>query len=170
MDTFERDQSIKNHNEIIQMIDEIREFEDLDINLETDENKKNNEIIEIENKTIDYDSNLLDEENKNKFFDKLKNVHFTSHPNEKDQIEKFVIPNTFNIGFNKTGELVNLDLKKKKNIEKKKHSFSIKNLIKRDKKRENNEESDEDDTSKIGKLKAKLNFLSKIKKVLPGKK
>ncbi len=167
MDDFDRDKTIKNHKEIIQMIDEIREFEDIEIDLDKDV-KKNDEIIEIENRNIEYDNILvLDEENKNKFFNNLKKIHFTSNPDKREKIEKFVIPNTFNVGFNKNGDLVNLDLKNKKSRSKKKFSLKFRNLLKRNKKTDNDEKSDDTDTSTIGKIKNKLNFVSKLKKILP---
>jgi len=162
-DIDDRD-SLKSHKEIIRSIDEIREFENEYYDFEIEEKKQDikriNESIEVEHKTLFYSDDLLDEGTKNKFFDKLRKVHFTRSPERGD--EKPVNPAIFNIGFNKNGDLVNLDFKIT-DVKKEKGSFNIKNLFRRKK----DEKTSTD--SKFGKLKSKLGKISKLKKVIPSR-
>jgi hypothetical protein len=170
MDDLDNNESVKSHSEIIHMVDEIRKFELDEENLEIEEEKETNktDIIEVEHKIIEHETETIDETEKNKFFDQLRNIHFTTHPEgEKEKVEKMIIPATFDVGFNKNGELVNLDFKKK--IKKEKSSFNIKNLIKRKKGKDTSEEKtdEKEDSSRFGKIKSKFGAISKITKIIP---
>lgn len=164
MNDLDSRQTIKSHNEIIDIIDEIREFEDekdnLDLNFKLKEKNEKENIIEVEHKVLKCENEILENNKKNRF---LKKIHFTTNPKERKKIEKMVIPTTFNIGFNENGDLTNLNLRKNK-VKKKNYFSKIKGLIIKKKEDESNEK---DSSSKIGKIKSKLNFLSKLTRILP---
>jgi len=172
MNDLDSNAPIKNHEKIIQMIDEIREFESIENDLKIEEKKKKEDIIEIEHKVLEHEEEILESREKKKFFDELRHVHFTTHPNKNNKVEKMIIPSTFKVGFNENGNLVNLNLKKKKEVQKKNKFLKIKNLIKRKKVKETEKEdesSKEESSSKIGKLKSKFGAIGKLKNVIPKK-
>jgi len=150
--------SIKSHKEIIQLIDEIRNLEEEDINYEIDLEKKEDRPIEIEKKFPLEDNDFTDEGPKNNFFNRLKSY---STLNKIDDTP--INPTTFNIGFDKDGDLVNLNLKRKKKIKKEKSHFKIKNLIKR------NKDKKESNDKKVSGLKSKLAVIGKLKNIIPSR-
>lgn len=170
MDLKDKEDSIKEHDEIIQMIDEIRGFEDIHIDFEPEIKKERIEIFEIENDISEENKVDIDKKDKQNF---LKKIKFNIHP-DRETIKKELKPNVFNIGFNDNGELVNLDLKKKKVIEKTDKKLSLdkfKNLIKRNKNKSDvpTSESDNEKGSKFSKIKDKLGKIGKLKKIIPSR-
>jgi len=158
MNNLKDDDSIKSHKEIIQLIDEIRDFEDEDVNYEIDLEKKEDRPIEVEKKQTLEDNDLINEDLKNNFFNRVKN-HSTLTKIDDTPIK----PTTFNIGFDKNGDLVNLNLKKKNKIKREKGHFKIKNLLKRNKdKRDNNDKQASDSKSKLA-------FFGKLKNIIPSR-
>jgi len=162
------DLDIKDHSEILQIIDDIREFENnfLDFKRETVEEtgEITQDLIEVEEiEEAVSDEDVLQEFNK-KFFKKK----------EKKE-PKPRVHTTFKMGFNEEGKLVNLDFKQPK--PKKEHSgskskFNLKKLIP-SRKKENEDASDKSESSsklsKLKGLKGGLGKLSKLKKVIPNK-
>ncbi len=158
------DSDIKNHSEILQIIDEIRVYEQnfVDFNSELVEDKKDikKDLIEVDHeKNISEDDESIGELNNKKF----------SFLKKTKENEKTKVPTTFKIGFDEDGKLVNLDLKKpkpKKDDASSKKKFSVKSLL--PKRKKENEET-KDDGSKSSKLKKGLGKLSKLKRVIPSK-
>ena len=158
MKDLKDEDSIKSHKEIIQLIDEIRDLEEEDINYEIDLEKKEDRRIEVEKRHIIEDNYFTDEDKKNNFFNRFKD-HSTLNKLE----DKPINPTTFNIGFDQKGDLVNLNLKKKKKIKKEKSHFKIKNLIKR------NKDKKESKDNNVSGLKSKLAFIGKLKNIIPSR-
>lgn len=168
------DSDIKDHFEILQIIDEIREFENnfVDFKGETVEETENitQDLIEVDPEGIEevvLDEEVLQESDK-KFFKFLK---------EKEKKEpKPRVHTTFKMRFNEERKLVNLDFKQpkiKKKRSESKSKFNLKKFIP-SRKKENEETSDKSESSskasKLKGLKGGLGKLSKLKKVIPNKK
>jgi len=165
------DSDIKDHSKILQIIDEIREFENnfVDFKGETVEETKDitQDLIEVALEEIEQvvpDEEVLQESNK-KFFKFLK---------EKEKKEpKPRVHTTFKMGFNEERKLVNLDFKQPKPKKKRpesKSKFNLKKLIPSRKKGNEEDNDKSESSSKASKLKGGLSKLSKLKKVIPTKK
>lgn len=152
---FEQDNSIKSHEEILELFDEIKIFEDSIVEFVIEETKRKVEedLIEGESEIPKIVKPIPIKVKK----DKTKHIVKPFYKTET--------PATFKIRFNDEGKLINLDFKKvNPSIESKpKKKFSIKNLkSSRSRKKEKSE-------SKEGKLKGSFGKLSKLKKVIPSK-
>lgn len=170
MDLRNNKDEIKSHSEIIDMIDEIRDFEDINIDDEIEEIKPQNDVIEVDHKELESEPEDIKIEDKKNF---LKKIKFNRNPNIEDQVEKEIKPSVFKIGFDNQGSLVCLDLKNKsQNIERKRkfNSKKILSFIIRGK-QDSTDEKDEDKSegSKFSKIKEKLSGLTKIKNIIPTK-
>ncbi len=162
MDLIDKDNSVKNHQEIISMLDEIRHFEKIDVDIETDKKKKEDKIYEVdlnkfnEEKNIDKPKKILD----------IKRPNIFNRSNEENTSRHPLDPAIFNIGFNDNGNLVNLDLKIKEEKEGKQKKINLKNVLNIfSRKNKSKEKSD----SKMSKIKSKFGGISKIKKIIPSK-
>jgi hypothetical protein len=164
---------IKNHSEILRIIDEIKNYEsnfvdfDAEINPFIDrELAQEQDLIEIkhEDEKSKQHEDFLSEKPKKKKKSYLRK--------KKKKESKPKTPTTFKIGFNEKGNLVNLDLKQskvKKDDVKSKDKFSFKKLLPI-KKSEKKETSDTDaKSSKLSKVKSSLRKLNKLKRVIPNK-
>jgi len=156
----ENDRLLKTHEEILELIDEIKIFEE------------NFQDFIVEKAELDVKEELIDiEPEKPKI---IKPIPIK----QKEKKEKHIIkpffktntPATFKIRFNENGELVNLDFKKSKNqkVKKTKKKFSLKNIKNLRKKSKEKSEVNEG-KSKSGKLKGGLGKLGKLKKAIPSK-
>ena len=157
--------NIKDHSEILQIIDEIRVYEQdfVDFSTEILEEVEDikQDLIEIDHEEIISKEEVLSNQNE-------KKVSFLK---KKEKESKPKIPTKFKIGFNEKGELVNLDLKKPKIKQEKegtKGKFDLKRLIK--KKGDAGAGDTSDSSSIISKLKGLKGRLSTLKKVIPNKK
>ncbi len=154
----------KTHEEILEIIEEIKEFEKKYGEFETEDSIIGNELSELEYVTfeeIEPDLVIFKEieekktdiiNNKRKFKINFGKKRIKEEP---DKIEKPISPTTFRLRINKEGILENIDIKKPKPRKKIKIS-----LGKKDKEESENTEG----KSKIAKL---INGLSKIKRIIP---
>ena len=165
MDSDNKESSIKSHKEIIQMIDELKEFENISIDDKIEKKPTSNEIIEIDKKEIDNNLVIETDEKKKEFF---KNVTLFSKNKKEKRENKDVNPSTFKIGFNKNGDLVNLDFKKKEIPEEKKEKLNFKNILSKFK-RGNKNKKEKSNDSKISLIKDKIGNIGKIKKLIPSR-
>ncbi len=185
------DSNIKSHDDIIQKINEIKTFEEkypyFDINelpqenlqqenkIEDDFNEKNhqNKIfnkLKVFNK-IKFKKSEKDNSNVKEFKKPKKIEEATKEIKEKKAEERDVNPTVFNIGYDKDGDLVNLDLKKIKAKDKggKANTGFLNKILKRGKSEEGNKEEKGNIVSKI---KNSFGKIGKIKNAIPlkGKK
>lgn len=158
--------NIKDHSEILQIIDKIRAYEQnfVDFSTEIVEEVEDikQDLIEVEYKEVIPEEEVLPEEDKKKF----------SFLKKEKKEAKPTIPTTFKIGFDEKGELVNLDLKKpkpKKEKEGAKGKFNLKKIIPFKKKGAEDAGDKAGSSSKLKGLKGGLGKLSKLKKVIPTK-
>jgi hypothetical protein len=152
----ENNNQIKSHNEILEIIDEIKIFENNFIEFKLKVEEPEEELIEVKNK---YEEPApIGEEPIYKY--KIKRSKKKDRPSA-----------TFKIRFNEKGELINLDFKKPKvkpEIEKK--AFSMKKILLRKKSQDIDKTSgSKDKSTKSLKLKERLKRFSKLKNVIPNK-
>jgi hypothetical protein len=181
--------STKTHEEIIQMIEEIKQIENNYPEFDITEEEQPEELIEVEEEIIE-EFPPVDKELDKTGFKKWLDQKKENKPDSK--------PATFKIRFDDSGELVNLDFRKPKvkpEVKKKKAvKFNFKKLkgkFKRKGKKteeesegsgEKTEKPDESEekiekpkrkkekSSKFSGLKSKLGGISKLKRVIPSKK
>ncbi len=168
MNSNDEKDSIKSHKQIIHMIDELKEFENIKIDHEIKEKPMTNEILEIDKNEINDNLVIETEEEKKEF---LKNVNLFPKIRWKNEENKEINPSTFKIGFNKNGDLVNLDFKQKKIQEEKKVKLNFKNLFSlfKIKDKNKNEGKEKSNDSKISMIKDKIGKIGKLKKLIPSK-
>jgi len=159
----DKEDSVKSHQEIVHMIDEIRDFEDIKINMESQKEKK--EVYEVKQKEFIDEIEVKNKDEKVSF---LKKNRFFNETNKE------INPAIFNIGFDKQGNLVNLDFKEQKPPEKENSKLNIdkfKKILKRKKgdKKESNDKEDKSEGKKVSKIKGKLGGIGKLKKIIPKK-
>jgi len=169
----------KTHEEIIQMIEEIKQIENIFNEFEIEKEGPQEELIEVEEEILEEFTPIdteIDKTGLKKWLDGKK----------EDKPDS--IPATFKIRFNESGELVNLDFRKSKvkseGKTKKAIKFDFKKLkgkFKRKGKKDEgkSEESGEkpkkskekrDKSSRFSGLKSKLGGIGKLKRVIPSKK
>jgi len=129
---------LKNHEEILSILEEVKQFEQRYPVFEIEEPTYNEELIEIEPKPDDF-------------------VPF------KDPREP-VTPTIFRLRFTEDGKLENIDMKKPK--PKKETKLRLKKIITKNKADKKESKSNEGE-SKISRLKGRLNKISKLKRVIP---
>lgn len=160
---YEHATSVKTHEEIMSLIEEIKEmekkFDEIRIDHETKEEIAEQKIVEeLEEKPIPFKIEV--EEPKKKFAFKLK------RPKKATRQEQFA---TFRLRIDESGKLVNIDLRRSEPKEKGRFSFSLKGLIKRREKTNENREITEETKGIGSKLKTLLSKLGKLKSIIPGK-
>lgn len=156
---------IKSHDEILDLVDNIKRFEEgfAEFELETVEEVKE-ELIEVDYKSLEPQQGLPEPE----IVDKPKKLKFLKKK-VKPIVEK---PSaTFRIRFNESGNLVNLDFKKPVPKPKKdKKKLSLKKILPGRKSKDKVEsDSTKEKSSKVSKLKGGLGKIGKIKNVIPNK-
>ncbi len=155
--------SIKSHEEILELIDEIKEYELLVTDYELIQHEKvGEEIIEINHGESSELNPLPIKEKDNKNF--LKRIF-------KKDINKFK-PATFKFRFDKDGSLISPDFikyksKPKNEISKKGILGKLKGL--RKSKKEEKSKGKKEKKSKRGKLKGGVGKVGKLKRVIPNK-
>ena len=157
--------NIKDHSEILQLIDEIIAYEQDFTNFSTvtiqETQDVKQDLIEIEHQEINSEDEVLENKEKNTFIKKIK-----KEPKPK-------VPTNFKIGFDENGKLVNLDLKKiqpKNKAKEPKGKFNLKKIIPFRKKQDKSDDSESSSKkSKLKGLKGGLGKLGKLKKVIPNK-
>lgn len=182
---FKQDISIyvpKTHEEILKMLDEIKDFEKKYQEYDLKKIEEVEEFIEVERdlvEFIDVEKDTLKQIEpvplkpdiikpilKNKIRKRKKyRVRIRRRPEIKKEkpVAKVITPATFKIRFNEGGELVNIDLRKSKLKPKsRKHLRIRKSKIKNEEKIEN-----EGKKSKRLKLKGGLGKISYLKKAIP---
>lgn len=164
------DSEIKSHSEILQLIDEIRIYEQNFVDFSTDlieeTKEEEHELIEIKHKKPSLEKHSFEKKMKAK---RVKKKHKSLKKKQKKAKPK--VSTTFKIGFDDGGELVNLDLKKpktKQKGDKSKNKFNLKSILPFKKKGKDNAEGSSD-SPKSSKLKGGLGKLGKLKKVIPNK-
>jgi hypothetical protein len=179
----------KTHEEILEMIEEIKKFEKKFIGHDFEEtevefiavDKDVVEFIEVEeNKLEQFEPISIKQETKKPGLkEKLKiSKIFKARPKvQKEEVEaKPITAATFKIRFNEAGELVNIDLKKPKPRPESKKRFDLKKIMiirkgKTEKKEKAEETEKEAETtekkSKISNLKGGLGKISLLKKAIP---
>ena len=176
------------HEEILEFIEEIKEFEKKFQEHGLKESEGEVEFIEIEKDIVEFaeveqDSSeqiefipVVGETKKPELKKSLKNSQISKprYEVQKEKIEEKAIDHaTFKIRFNEEGELVNIDLKKHKPKPESKKSFDLKKLKKLRIKRKGKTEKTGAETetiekkSKISKLKGGLSQIGKLKRVIP---
>ena len=176
------------HEEILEFIEEIKEFEKKFQEHGLKESEGEVEFIEIEKDIVEFaeveqDSSeqiefipVVGETKKPELKKSLKNSQISKprYEVQKEKIEEKAIDHaTFKIRFNEEGELVNIDLKKHKPKPESKKSFDLKKLKKLRVKRKGKTEKTGAETetiekkSKISKLKGGLSQIGKLKRVIP---
>jgi len=145
----------RSHEEILELIDVIKDLEDSfeEFELEKPE-KENEELIEVEPDEIKPIPIKTDEEIKPK--------------KQKKHESKPVVHTSFKVRFDESGELVNLDLRKPKKEPETKKKISLKKLGK-GKKKEKTENTESEEKSKKSKLKGGLGKIGKLKRVIPSR-
>lgn len=182
---------VSTHNDILELIEEIKDYEKLfpeynTIEPEDDRGGFSTGLLD-ENNLIEGNEELITEgflgEKKTKpGYRKIRAIRIrrrkSSHDINKTDVkvlekkvkEKKITPTTFNVGFDGEGNLVNLDIKKPK-IKPKSESRSKKlgglKRFRRGKKSENVESTSSEKTSKVSKLKGALGKIGKLKNVIP---
>ena len=172
----------KTHEEILKMLEEIKDFEKKYQEYDLEQIEEAEEFIEVEKdlvEFIDVEKDTLKQIepipikhdaikpiSKNKIRKKRKlKVRVRRRPEKKKAKPetKVITPATFKIRFNEGGQLVNIDLKKSKLKPKsRKHIRIRKSKIKNEEKTEN-----EDKKSKVLKLKGGLGKIGYLKKAIP---
>jgi len=152
----ERDTSeFRSHEEILELIDVIKDLENSFEEFELEEpEKEEEELIEVNPEEITPIPIKTDEEVKQK--------------KQKKHGSKPVIHTSFKVRFDESGELVNLDLRKTKKEPEKKKKISLKRLGK-GRKKEKTENTESEEKSKKSKLKSGLGKIGKLKKVIPSR-
>ena len=130
---------IKNHEEVLSLLEEIKQFEQKYPAFEIDELTYNDELIEIEQKP--------------EYFVPLEK------PKEP------ATPTVFRLRFTDEGKLENIDIKKPKPKDENKPSLLKKIKIK--KKTDKKESKSSEGKSKLSGLKGSLNKISKLKRIIP---
>lgn len=146
----------KTHKEILEMLEEIKDYEKNFVEFDIKEPRIDEELIELEYETFqEIESELITfkevEEKKPEFEIKRK----------KDvvkKIEKPITPTTFRLRINEEGNLENIDLKKSEPRLKRHSRFRKKDHV---------DSEDIEKKSRFAKLKS---VLSKIKRAIPSKK
>lgn len=179
----------KTHEEILEMIEEIKKFEKKFIGHNFEETEVEFipvdedvvEFIEVEEDKLEqFEPIPIEQETKKPGLkEKLKiSKIFKARPKvQKEEVEaKPITAATFKIRFNEAGELVNIDLRKPKPKPESKKRFDLKKLkIKRKGKTEKIEKAKETEKeavttekkSKISKLKGGLGKIGMLKKAIP---
>ena len=132
---------LKNHEEILSILEEIKKFEQRYPAFEFEEPTYNEELIEIEPKP--------------EVFVPLEKTRGPAKPT------------VFRLRFTEDGKLENIDIKKPKS--KKTTKFSIFNKINIKKKKDQTESKSKEDESKISRLIGGLYKISKLKRVIPSR-
>jgi len=168
LDQPENNSITKTHREILELIEEIKEFEKKFGEFEIEEYEVEKELKELDYVTFEeIEPELIlfkeIEEKKPEFEKKIKKFKIDFWKKRKkdliEKIEKPINPTTFRLRINKDGKLENIDIKKPKPRKKIKISF---------RRKEKKESETTQEKSKFMKLK---NGLSKIKRIIPiGKK
>ena len=186
----------KKHEEILEIIEEIKRFEKKYQTYDLKESDLDIEFIEVEQDVVDFievnedivEFSEVEQEN----LEKVKSISIVKDIKKLGLKDKFIkifpskigaeikqekikqkdiTPATFRIRFNENGELENIDLKKSKpKLKSEKHFIFKKFSFKR---MENNEKTESklvEKNSKISKLKGGLGRLGKLKKVIPSRK
>jgi len=190
---FEKDiniSSIKTHAEILEMLENIKEYEKKIQDLNIESIGIDDELIDVQDqlKFIDLESEEIDfieiDNDKLKQFGLDKNSFIKNGKKHKKRIrfrlfnhkkEKFKDktsieiknPTIFKLRLNKEGKLINLDLKESVKKEKK-HSLFKKLNFKKGKKIEEKETSEK--ISRGSKIKGAFGKIGKLKKAIPNKR
>ena len=192
-DIIKENFNAKNHDEIIEMFDEIKEFEDKnpEYYIETDE-LIDNELIDLKHKQIDFiepnvkyedfvelsPEDIKKSKNENKIMyrisKKLKKLPIfrlkRKRPKELfDNQSK--VGATFHLRLNDNGQLENIDLiskTKKKSSKKSKIFKKISLKVSKNKKEKDSEKSEA--KGKLSKLKKGFGKIGKLKRVIPNRK
>ena len=178
----------KTHEEILEMIEEIKKFEKKVIGHDFEETEV--EFIEVDEDVVEF---VEVEEDKLEQFEPIPIKEETKKPGLKEKLKinrifksrsevqkekveaKPITAATFKIRFDEAEELVNIDFKKPKPKPESKRRFDLKRLrIKRRRKTEKTEKETEtsEKKSKFSKLNGGLGKIGKLKKAIPhrGKK
>ncbi len=155
MDSNDKKSSVKSHEELIEIIDELKEFENIEIDENFNKKQKTNEIIEIDKNEVS-DNLIIDDSDKRKDFFKNISIFSNKEKNIDEKSVKEINPSTFKIGFNDNGELVNLDFRIKKQVENKESN-----------KKKNKSDDEKSNKSKFSKIKNKFSNIGKLKKIIP---
>jgi len=190
----------KTHEEILRMIEEIKEFENRYPEYYFDTPEFGEELVEVDHDGIEFiekNQNFVefvevDHEPLVEFKEipfeqdtqplefeeipsksKLSRLRFSTKPHGQKNIHE-IRAATFKIRFDENGNFINVDIKKPKAKEKSESEkkFNIKNIIKRKGKGEKSDKGSEgkEEKSKGSKLKGGLGKIGKLKGVIPGKK
>lgn len=155
----------RTHKEILQLLEEIKEFEKKfgEYDLETIE--VDEEIIEVEHEEPKKEEPVppVEEIKKPKLKEKLKKLK----PKHDVKKEKLVTPTTFKLRFNEEGKLENIDIKKFKSKPKTKRHLKLRKS--KVEKKEKTEGEVKEETSRLSKLKGGLSKLGRLKKAIPTK-
>jgi len=184
----ETSSNIKTHEEILELLDEVKrfekEFEDFEVAPRSEVEEKE-EFIEVEHETTTVDTvkliPLKTKEKKAKYKKRFRHPIFRIKFRTRSEVKKLREEKkaaTFRIRFDEEGKLVNLDVKKPKPSKEKpkklslKKLFVLKKLIKRGKGETEETETKsepEGEGSKFSKLKGGLGKLGKLKGIIPGR-
>ncbi|RLF92592.1 hypothetical protein DRN50_08675 [Thermococci archaeon] len=184
----ETSSDVKTHEEILELLDEVKrfekEFEDFEVAPRSEVEEKE-EFIEVEHETTTIDTvkpiPLKTREKKAKHKKRFRHPIFRIKFRTRAEVKKLREEKkaaTFRIRFDEEGKLVNLDIKKPKPSKEKpkklslKKLFVLKKLIKRGKGETEETETKskpEGEGSKFSKLKGGLSKLSKLKGIVPGR-
>lgn len=157
---------IKNHSEIIQEIQEIKEIEEAIPEFDISDPMNENEFIDIDNNLEEFQEikpiinpNLI---KKPKTIKAIKIKKSTEKAKKKTKPKKTLNPTIFHLKINNEGKLENLDIKKPKIIDKKKINFISKRLKRK-------KEKNVDKKDKKIKIPNFKNGFSKIRKAIPSR-
>ncbi len=146
---------IKTHEEILKIIEEIKEFENKFQEYDLSETQSEEELIEVDDQLVEFVEviPIKKEEPRKRVISKRQKV--------KENIQKEIKPTIFHLRLNKDGKLENIDIKKPP--AKKKSGFKL-----RRKKKEKGETKEKNDKkTKLSKFKGGFN---KLKKAIPSRK
>jgi hypothetical protein len=158
---------VKSHDEVLELIDDIKKFEEglLEFNLKPVEEVKE-DIIEVDYNSLEPQQDISEP----KFLDKPKKFKFLK---KKEKIVVDKPSATFRIRFDESGGLVNLDFKRpepKNKVKADKKKFSLKKILPFKKSKDKSDKSTSQEKSSIGsKLKGSFGKISKLKNVIPNK-
>ena len=169
---------VKTHEEILELLEEIKEFEERFPEINLDEKIVSiDEVLQEEVKPIPIKTETEKKEKKKRIKPPSLKVRLRSR-SEVRRIKREKQITTIKLVLDEQGRLVNPDIRKTKPKKQRKTKFNIRNLIKR-KKEPETKEGEKTETSEISEGGKRFNLskitgvfgkLGKIKQVIPGKK
>ena len=165
--------SVKTHDEILELLEEIKEFEKRFPEINIDEKiVPTDELLHEEIKPIPIKTEIKKKEKKKKIKNPFSRIKLRSR-SEVQRIKHEKQITTIKLILDEQGNLINPDIRKSKPKKQRKSKLNIKNLInliKRKKEGKAAETTEGDKRFNLSKIKSIFGKVGKIKQVIPGKK